>query len=588
MFENAVLIASEVKEFHQYLTKLYEYCREAAYKAGDYKKSLEYAKKSLDLIAAQKPDSEAHAEAILRLGLIHARMESYQKAMPLIEEAVEIMTALELGPRLITALEESGIVLENAIEYEQAMARFSSAASLSDTLMKDGLLAKQYAHMGRIYDMRLSRYALALQNYQKALEIFLDMEDISNIAQSLLNIGRCYRLLGNFIEADKDYGKALETIKPLKISHSDLFHELWAKITIEQANNAWYQARYQEAFELQQKAYEISKKHELSLLEIITLNTSGLIWWTLGDQEKALFELNKALGKAQKLNKRKDELATCFNNIGLVYREMGQYEKAMEKFDSALAIDKKIKSRWAIAYDLRNKAITMLRTNRAAEALPLFQRAAQEAHDIGNRINEAKSLLGLGQANAALGNKADAETALNRALELSKSMFIRETWWRALFELANLDQDKNKAIKLLYQAMDVIENMRAEIKIEQLRDSFITNKLEVYETLASHLADMGQIAESFEVAERSRARNFIDILGNQQLRLNNKIDQELLERQAKIRSRIEENEELLANSESVSENSMKKSSALLNTIYKQNIKSLKNDLKNLMLEIQAK
>ncbi|QTA82099.1 Tetratricopeptide repeat-containing protein [Desulfonema limicola] len=589
MFENAIMIANEIREFNKYLINLFEYARESAYKAGDYKKSLEYAQKSLDLIEAQKPDSENHAEAVLKLGLIHARMENYEQAMPLLEEAVEIMTALELGPRLISALEESGIVLENAAEYEQAAGRFQSAASLSETLMKDSLLARQFEHLGRIYDMRLSSYAAALQNYQKALEIYQDMEEVPGTAQSLLNIGRAYRLLGNFPKADQFYAKALETIEPLKISNPGLFPEISAKIIIEQANNAWYQGRYQEAFEFQQKAYSISKNHDLALLEIITLNTSGLIWWTLGDQEKALFELNKALEKARDFNKRKDEIATCLNNIGLVYRETGQYEKAVEKFDSALVIDKKIKSRWAIAYDLRNKAIALLLSGRASEALPLFQAAAKETREIGNRINEAKSLLGLGQANAVLGNTLEAKTALNKALDLSKSMFIRETWWRTLFELAKLEQNKAEAEKILYQAVNVIEDMRAEIKIEQLRDNFITNKMEVYETLAVLLADMGKVSESFEIAERSRARNFIDILGNHQLKLNNNIDQELLEKQAKIRDRIKELESLAADTSSTAAGS---SDTKALEIYKQStlnmIESLKNDLKNLNLGIQAK
>ena len=91
--------------------------------------------------------------------------------------------------------------------------------------------------------------------------------------------------------------------------------------------------------------------------------------------------------------------------------------------------------------------------------------------------------------------------------------------------------------------MSLIEEMRAEIKVDQLKDGFITNKLAVYESLISLLLNMepsksdpDPIAEAFDVAERSRARNLIDLLGNQRLTLKNAVDQDLYDRQKLLRS----------------------------------------------------
>ena len=92
---------------------------------------------------------------------------------------------------------------------------------------------------------------------------------------------------------------------------------------------------------------------------MICLNTSGLIWWTLGNQQKAGYELDKALAIAGQIPNRKDEVASTLNNIGLVLRETGRYEKALAAFEKALAIDEKLQSKWAVAYDLRNKALTL-------------------------------------------------------------------------------------------------------------------------------------------------------------------------------------------------------------------------------------
>ena len=116
------------------------------------------------------------------------------------------------------------------------------------------------------------------------------------------------------------------------------------------------------------------------------------------------------------------------------------------------------------------------------------------------------------------------------ALDLSRSMVIRETEWRSLYGLAQLalkEGDRTEAKRLLLEAIDVIEGMRAAIKVEQLKDGFIDNKLSVYETLISLLVDMGDSKGAFEIAERCRSRNFIDLLGNQRLTLKSAIDQDL-------------------------------------------------------------
>jgi CHAT domain-containing protein len=572
LFENAVQIASSVENYRQYLAALYQYSRDSAYQNGDMTKALKYARAVVDIIAEETPDSQAHAEALLRLGLVYARLEQYEDAVPNLAEAVEIMAALELGPEQVTALAELGVVLENATAYDRALSRFQSAASLSAALNQDKLVADQYARIGRIYDLRLSQYAVAIQNYQKALDIHQDADIQDKVAQSRLNIGRCYRLLGNFAAAAKHYQEALALVVPEDF-------ELRAKIVLEQANNAWFQARYQDAFKLQRSVNRVAVEQNLPLMQIMSLNTAGLIWWTLGDFEKALQDLDLALLKARKFEHRKDEIATTLNNMGIVYRDMGRYEDALQAFDAALAIDTELKSRWAIAYDLRNKALTLLRMDRTGEAVGLFGKAAAEAHAIGNRINESKALLGLGNAHQILNNRADAETAFWQALDMARSMGLREIEWRALYGLAGLQLSTNPddARELLVSAVNVIEEMRTQIKIEQLRDHFIANKLEVYEMLVALLADQGEAVAAFEMAERSRARNFIDILGNQQLNLSREIDQQLYNHHQELKARIAEHEMLLSQS---TEDAERK-------VYRQARDDLRHQLENLMLEIQA-
>ena len=575
LFENALNVAEETDSLQRYLPDLYRYARESAFLGDRLEEASSYAKALVDILASRQPDSEVHAEALLKWGLVLARAERYAEAVPALEQALEIMANLELGPEQIRALSDLGVVLENATEYDRALVKFEGAASLSKALDKKELLARQYASIGRIYDLRLSQYALARQNYERAFAIYEELGSTSGMAQALLDIGRCYRLLGNFVEADRNYTRSLELV-----GKDASLLRLRAGIVIEQANNAWYQARYQEAFDLQRKVLDWARENQWSLEEVLALNTSGLIWWTLGDHQRALRQLEEAMTSAQKLRVRKDEIATILNNKGMVYREMGRFEDALTSLDQALSMDRKLKSRWAMAYDLRNIGLTYLRMGQAEKAVSFLDEALTEASGIGNRINEAKVLLALGEALSALERKKEALSAFDRALEASRSMALRETEWRALYGIALIRLEENRkeeARELLTHAADIVEGMRAEIKLDQLKDGFITNKLVVYEALVSLLSDLGRVEEAFDVAERSRARSLIDLLGNQRLHLRGELDQELYQRFAAVKAGMREQETLVAQSTDEAERA----------IYTRTLQQLNDAYRDLMLDIEA-
>ncbi|MBW2285506.1 MAG: tetratricopeptide repeat protein, partial [Deltaproteobacteria bacterium] len=535
-----------------------------------------HARALADLLEDTRPDSEPHARALLTLGLIKARAEQYDQAIAVLEEALEMMAFLELGPEQINALAQVGVVLENAVEYDRALERFRSAASLSKTMDKKRLLARQHTSIGRVYDLRLNQYAKARVSYAKAFEIYRELEDPEGMALALLDMGRCHRLMGNFNKATAHFQRTLNLI-----GEDPAFERISAKTRMEQANNAWFQARYQEAFDLQQGVFELSRERQWQLEQVMALNTGGLIWWTLGDRERALRELKDALSLAERLNVRQDEVATTLNNLGLVYRDMGLYEEAIQVLNQALAIDRKINSRWGIAYDLKNLALTHVRMGRPKKALPFFEEALQHATAIGNRINQAKILVGLGESLALLHRPAEASDAFRTALAHAEAMAVRETRWRALYGLSGIslgNGDVSAARDLLNRAVDVIEDMRAEIKVDRLKDGFITDKTAVYESLVGLLADQGDISGAFDVAERSRARNLIDLLGNQRLSLSGAVEQALYDRERSLKAMMAEQRTLAAQAEDPGERQ----------IYQAELQRLRDRYTDLIAEIRRR
>lgn len=578
LFENALEIAAESDAFHDYLPALYAFARESAFLSGDRRAALEFARHLVDFLETRRSDSPDHADALLRLGLIQAHLEMFPAAAETMAAALEIYQALELSPEQAETLSEMAWVAEQSTEYERALTYFESSVSLAKDSDPRWRLGDRFRSIGRIYDLRLSQYATAITNYRKAAELYRQgkqtPESRARTAQALLDIGRCYRLLGNLSEAETYYEESMTLVSPLPEEDA-----LRTKIIIEQANNAWYRARYEAAFRLKQEAWNLAVEKDLPLMQVVTLNTSGLLWWALGDNEKALNDLRRALESAKKLPHRRDEVATTWNNIGMILRETGRFQEALDAFENALAIDTRLKSRWALAYDYRHIGVTRLKMGRIQDALPLLNRALQEARAIGNRIHEAKALLDLADARFTVRELSEAGRLYEEALALSRRLAVREVEWRALYGLARVKEttQPDDAIRLLKDAMDIIESIRSNIRIIRLKDGFLSNKMMVYETLCRLLADSGNPVEAFETAERSRSRNFIDLLGSQSLSLDPAVDRRLYDRYHGLKERIESLKQQAA--QETDEKERERHETLL--------KKATSALETVMLEIQA-
>ncbi len=574
-FDGAIRVADRVPALAKYLPALYGLARESAHRSGKLERALTYATALAELLGGSAPDSQAHAEAVLREGLLLAKLERYDRAVPRLERAVAVLESLDLPAETASALSSLGIVLENATEYDRALSRFQSAADVAESSAGDALLAQQESNIGRIHDLRMSQYAVAITHYGRAKAAFERAGDPAGVVQSIIDIGRCRRLLGNFAEAEARFAQAAEALPNLENNG-----RLSVTVTIEQANLAWYTARYETAFKLQREAQRQAEAIGWPLGRVITRNTAGLIWWTLGDHERALSELDGGLEIARDLKTRDDEVATTLNNIGQVLRDMGRYREAVEHFEAALDIDTRIGSKWAIAHDHRNLGMTRLRTGDFAGAADLLDQAVAGATAIGNRINAARSLVALGEAAAGTGNRDRAERAYTEALDLSREMALREVEWRALYGLGRLRlemDDREGALDRLNAAVSVIEGMRAEIRIDGLKSGFIANKLDVYEALVGLLVKMDRPIAAFEAAERSRARSFIDLLGNQRLRLGRSVDAALYGELTALEARIAEHEALVAQS----------TDPTARKTYEETLARLRRDYETLMIEIQS-
>jgi CHAT domain-containing protein/Tfp pilus assembly protein PilF len=252
----------------------------------------------------------------------------------------------------------------------------------------------------------------------------------------------------------------------------------------------------------------------------------------LGDLTSAERVLGEALAEARAAGAR-DEEAVQLNNLGIVLRERGDLEGALERFGQALRIDAELKSVLGRAYDLRNIGIAEQMAGRLDQAQGHLGEALALSRSVGDRFNEVKTLAGLARLEIARGRLEPGRDHARQAYELADRLGLREVTWRALRslgEIARRSGDLEQAHRQYARAIEVVEQMRAGLKVESFRSGFLDNKFDLYEDMVHLLLDLDRAPEAFAYSERSRARGFLDLLANRQLDVGGAGDQSLLDR----------------------------------------------------------
>jgi CHAT domain-containing protein len=303
----------------------------------------------------------------------------------------------------------------------------------------------------------------------------------------------------------------------------------------------WLRAEYREAFVAARESVNAAEAAGDSESLIQAENLSGLVSWSLNDLDRANRSLERALALAKAANLR-GEVASTHNNRGLVRRSERRFAEAIAEFEASLAIDRAMANRWGEAYSLRNIGLTRLESGDAEGAVDPLQQAAGIAGTIGDRVNEAKALLSLADALARLARAAEAKPVYGRALAIAEELPLPEVRWRARYGLAQLARAEGRAEDaraLLAATIEDLETIRAAIRVEEFQDGFLADKQAPYDAMVTLLLDLGDARAAFEFSERSRGRNFIDLLGNQKLQLGDVTDQRLLDRERELRSAVE-------------------------------------------------
>ena len=309
----------------------------------------------------------------------------------------------------------------------------------------------------------------ALQSWQKALTIYQEIKDREGERKALGNLGLAYRALGN-------YSKAIEHL---------------------------------------QQQLDISREIQNRQGEGNALLNLGVTYRNLGDYTKAIEYLQQTLDIAREIKNRQAE-GNALLNLGVTYRNLGNYAKAIEYEQQQLEIAREIKDRQGEGNALGTLGNAYSSVGDYGKALEYLQQQLAIAKETQSRQEEANALGSLGVAYFSQRNYPKAIEYYQQWLNISRELKDRQGEGLALnnLGLALLESGELAvAEKILLDGIKVKESLRAELGNND------TNKVSLFETQANTYRILQQVLiaqnkteVALEIAERGRARAFVELL----------------------------------------------------------------------------
>ena len=427
-------------------------------------------------------------------------MEHYQQGLVILREVGD-----HTGER--GTLHNIGRVCASLGQYPQALEHYQQALAIEREVGDCTGEGRTLNNIGLVY-ASLGQYPQALEHYQQAFTITREVGDHTGEGATLSNIGLVYASLGQYPQALEHYQQALTILRAV------------GERTEEGAtlnNIGWvYQSlgQYPKALEHYQQALTIAKAVDDRAGKRRMLNNIGVFYDSLGQYPKALEHYQQALTIARAVGDRAGE-GTMLNNIGLVYDSLGQYPQALEHYQQALTILTEVGDRAGEGTTLNNIGAIYDSLGQYPQALEHYQQTLIIARAVGDRAGEGRTLNNIGLVYNHLGQYPQARAQYQQALTILREVGNRAVEGTTLNNMGTALLEAGQfvaATETLFSAIEVRESLRAPDLSDASKIALIDTQKSSYVFLQQALIAQNQTETALEIAERGRARAFVDLL----------------------------------------------------------------------------
>ncbi|MBX2871487.1 MAG: tetratricopeptide repeat protein [Saprospiraceae bacterium] len=160
--------------------------------------------------------------------LEHVQLEDHQRALHLVEEALNLYQKANVEKGEGDVYYIMGIIYERRSKFELAIKYLKQSLDIFSTEQHELELGYTQKKLGDIY-AQLDQHHLALQYYEEALQTLRHQQEVS-IGHLYLEIGKAYRALGRLDQASYHFTQLLDLDRSAHEAHlyADAHHQLGA------------------------------------------------------------------------------------------------------------------------------------------------------------------------------------------------------------------------------------------------------------------------------------------------------------------------------------------------------------------------
>ncbi|WP_249069865.1 CHAT domain-containing protein [Argonema antarcticum] len=401
---------------------------------------------------------------------------------------------------------EQGTQQYQSNQFEAAVKSWQQALNIYREIKDREEEGRVLGNMGVAY-LYLGDYPKAIAYHQQRLAIAQEIKDRKGEGHALGNLGNAYYFLGDYPKAIAYQQQKLVIVREIKDRQGE--GESLGNLGIVYYNLG----DYAKAIEYHQQSLAIAREIKDRKGEGRVLGNLGNTYFSLGDYPKAIAYHQQRLAIAQEIKDRQGEGA-ALGNLGIAYDSLGDYPKAIAYQQQKLAIVREIKDRQGEGESLGNLGLVYYNLGDYAKAIAYHQQSLAIAQEIKDRQGEGAALGNLGIAYDSLGDYPKAI-----AYQQQKLAIVREikdllgegqslnNLGRTLFKSGNLAAAETN----LNNAIEVFESLRGGLTDAQ-KVSIFEQQSTSYRTLQEVLIAQNKTDTALEIAERGRARAFVELL----------------------------------------------------------------------------
>jgi CHAT domain-containing protein len=366
--------------------------------------------------------------------------------------------------------------LQEAKEYsQQSIAIANSASDKNEPLIgpiQYGI-AVSWSNLGDLAKGE-GHFDEALAYFQKALEYFRSLGSKlplykADVADSLAEIGRVYRVKGDHLVALRYFDQALEIAKALKA------------------------------------------RDKLAAI----LNSIGVLYIEQNDYLKASEYTNHSLSIYRSLGDR-FEVATLLINQGVINQRQGKYDDARRSFKESLENSDGLDAPDSVIAAHEGIGAAYQEQGDFRAALEWLDKALVIAYKTGNMTRQAELLWRSGEAYYLKGDFPKAVLSTGGAAELASQLHLPILSYLALTAIGKYylaEDNYDLAFQTLSQAVEQVEALRTQVAgQEQEHQLFFENKVASYGLLVELLVKENKPVDALLFAERAKGRVLLDVL----------------------------------------------------------------------------